>query len=82
MLGHHASRIDDCREYSVAQGFRQSLMDDLIGPPFIVAREVLDVLKHKCLWLMMIDDIGDGEKEVPLLLIVEAVFASQAVLFG
>ena len=50
--------------------------------PLIVPDEVLHVLQHKGGRLVIVENIGDGEEEVALLNVLEAVLAAEAVLLG
>ena len=43
---------------------------------------MLHVLQHEGARLVVVENVGDGEEEVALLFVLEAVFPSQAVLLG
>ena len=47
-----------------------------------MAAEVLHVLQHEVRGLVVVEDLRDGEEEVALLLVLEAVLAAEAVLLG
>lgn len=42
--------------------------------------EVLHIFKHKGWWLVVIENLRNGEKEVALFLVLEAMFAPETVL--
>ena len=58
------------------------MVDYIEGPPSVVALQILDVLQHERRWFVVVENVGDGEEQVPLLFVVEPVFSAEAVLLG
>ena len=56
-------------------------MDDLKSAALVVSNKVLHIFQHKGWWLVVIENLRNGEEEVSLLLVLEAVFAPETVLF-
>ena len=54
-------------------------MNDLEGVPLVMARQILDVFEEKGGRAVMLQQSDDFIKEVPLFLILKAVFSPQAV---
>lgn len=82
VLRHHALRVDDLPVNLVAKSIGQGVINDLKGAAPVVAVEVLQVLQHEGGRLVVVENVGDGEKEVALLHVLEAVLATEAVLLG
>ena len=57
-------------------------MDDLKRAALVVAAEVLHVLQHERLGPVVINDVREGEEEVALFLVLEAVFFAEAQFLG
>lgn len=56
-------------------------MDDLESASLVVPDEVLHIFQHKGWRLVVIENLRDGEEEIALFLVLEAVFATKTVLF-
>ena len=82
MLRHDALGIDDFPIHLVAERVGQGVVDDFEGAALVVPDEMLHVLQHEGGWLVVVEDVGDGEEEVALFHVLEAVLASEAVLLG
>ena len=78
MLRHHALRVDDFLVNAVAEFFGERAVDDFERAPFVVPQEVFHVFQHERGRLVMVQDGGDVEEEVALLLVLEAVLAAKA----
>ena len=82
VLGHDALGIDDAPMDLVAERVGEGVVDDLEGAALAVPDEVLDVLQHEGGRLVDFEDFGDGEEEVALFHVLEAVLAAEAVFLG
>ncbi len=81
MLRDDVLRVDDFVIDRVAERLGEGAVDDFKGLAAVVAFEVLDVLQDERGGAMEVEDVGDGEKEVALLYVVEAVLAAEAEFF-
>lgn len=79
--GNDGLGIDDLVVNRVPQRLCQGVVDDLERAAFVVAPEVLDVLKNEGLGLVILDYVGNSEEEVALLLVFEAMLVAEAELF-
>ncbi len=82
MLRHDALCIYDLIVNGVAERLGQRVVNDLKRAALIVAAEVLHILQHERLWLVVLDDAGQREEEVALLLVLEAVLFAEAQFLG
>jgi len=80
VLGDDALGVDDLVIDGVAERFGEGAVDDLEGLAAVVALEVLDVLEDERGGAVEVENIGDGEEEVALLHVLEAVLAAEAQL--
>ena len=80
VLWNHAAGVDDCVIDGVTKCFREHAVDDVECSAAIVAFQVLNVLQHECGGPVEVEDVGDGEEEVALLQVIEAVLAAEAQL--
>lgn len=75
MLRNEALGVDDLRVHVVAE-IAKGIHDHEERLSLVVATQVLDVLEHKGLGLVVLDDVGQMEEQVALLLVVEAMLSS------
>src|ERR1051325_1165411 len=75
---HHALRVDDFLVNAVAEFLGEGAVDDFERAPWVVPQQVLHVFQHERGRLVMVQDGGDVEEEVALLLVLEAVLAAEA----
>jgi hypothetical protein len=78
MLWDDALRVDDLVIDRVAEVFGERAINDVEGLAAIVTLEVLDVLQDEGGGAVEVEDVGDGEEEVALLHVLEAVLAAEA----
>ena len=82
VLRHHFLRVDHLPIDLIPEGVGQRVVNDLEGAALVVPDEVLHVLQHEGARLVVVENVGDGEEEVALFLVREAVLAAEAVLLG
>jgi hypothetical protein len=82
MLRHDAPRIYDPVMDVVFQVFGQRLVNDAEGPALVVPHEVLDILQHKGVGPVVVNQFRQLEEEVALFLVLEAVFLAEAEFLG
>ena len=82
VLRHNALRIYDAVVDVVFQVFGQRLVNDAERLTFVVPDEVLDVLQHKGVGPVVVNQFGQLEEEVALFLVLEAVFFAKAEFLG
>ena len=75
MLWDEALGVDDLGVHVVAE-IAKGVHDHEERLAFVVAAQVLDVFEHKGLGLVVLDDVGQMEEQVALLLIVEAMLSA------
>jgi len=75
MLRNEALGVDDLCVHVVAE-IAKGVHDHEERLAFVVAAQVLDVFEHKGLGLVVLDDVGQMEEQVALLLIVEAMLSA------
>jgi hypothetical protein len=80
VLRDYALRVDDLVVDVIAKVLCEDLMDRLERAPLVVALQILYVLQHERCRAMVVEDRGDVEEEVALPFILEAMFATKAVL--
>lgn len=79
-LGHPGRRVDHACMDKVSQAF-QSPPDDFPSSPFVVGFEILHILKEYHRRTFRLDDCRQAKKEITLVGVVEAMFATEALLF-
>lgn len=82
VLRHDALRVDDSRIHLITEFVFQNLHDDLERVSLVMPNEVLHVLQYESRRLVVFENVPDGEEEVALFHVVEAVLATEAVLLG
>lgn len=83
VLRYEGGSIDNARlRHVISQLIAQCVHDDPEGLPFVVAAEVLDVLKKEGLRPFLCDDALEVEKECALSWVVEAVCSAETVLLA
>ena len=82
VLRHDAPGINDLIINGVAERLGQRVVHDLKRAALVVAAEVLHVLQHKRLGPVVINDVREGEEEVALFLVLEAVLLAEAQFLG
>ncbi|HMJ90117.1 MAG TPA: hypothetical protein VK530_09890, partial [Candidatus Acidoferrum sp.] len=82
VLRHDALRIDDLPIDLIAERIGEGVVDDFEGAALVVPDEVLHVLQNERGRFVIVENLGNREKEIALFHILEAVLASETVLLG
>ena len=78
MLRHDVSCINDLVVNRITKRFAQSVNDDLKGPTTIVPLKMFNVFENECSRFVILDDVGNFEKQIPLSLVCKAVLPTEA----
>ena len=65
----------------VSEVFLQNFADDLEGPSFVVAFQILHVLEQECAWSVSLQDPCNIEEQRSLSFVKEPMFPAQRILF-
>ena len=82
MLWHHALRVNDLPVNLITERVGERVVNDFEGPALVVPDEMLHVLQHERGRFVIVENLGDGEKEIALFYVLETVLASETVLLG
>jgi len=82
VLRHNAPRVNNPVVHLVAQRIGQRVVNDLKRAALVMADQMLHVFQNESGGAMVLDGIGNGEKEVALFFVLETVFLAQAQLLG
>ncbi len=82
MLGYHILRINYLIKYPITKCIHQRSLNYFKGSSLVMTNKIFYIFQHKSKRLVIIKYVGNGEKKVSLLLILEPVFTAKAEFLG